>query len=299
METVSFHPLVARWFAERLGAPTAPQAAGWTHIAGGRDTLIAAPTGSGKTLAAFLWAINRLIEHAVAGHLDDHTSVVYVSPLKALGNDIQKNLQQPLAEIQALAKNSGLALPDIRVLVRSGDTPAHERQSMLRRPPHILITTPESFYILLTAERSRTMLKDAETVIVDEIHAVAGDKRGAHLALSLERLDRLAGQRLQRIGLSATQKPIEAIARLLVGSERVILNGPPDCAIVDVGHQRAIDLRIAVTAHELGPIATHELYADIYDRIVAHTQTHRTTIVFVNTRRLVERVAHQLEERLG
>ena len=299
METVSFHPLVARWFAERLGAPTAPQAAGWTHIAGGRDTLIAAPTGSGKTLAAFLWAINRLIEHAVAGHLDDHTSVVYVSPLKALGNDIQKNLQQPLAEIQALAKNSGLALPDIRVLVRSGDTPAHERQSMLRRPPHILITTPESFYILLTAARSRKMLTDVETVIVDEIHAVAGDKRGAHLALSLERLDLLAGRRLQRIGLSATQKPIEEIARLLVGSERVILNGPPDCAIVDVGHQRAIDLRIAVTAHELGPIATHELYADIYDRIVAHTQTHRTTIVFVNTRRLVERVAHQLEERLG
>ena len=299
MADVPFHPLVARWFADRFPGPTAPQAAGWAHIAAGRDTLIAAPTGSGKTLAAFLWAVNRLIERAAAGQLDDRTSVVYVSPLKALANDIQKNLQQPLAEIQALAASSGLPLPDIRVLVRSGDTPAHERQSMVRRPPHILITTPESFYILLTAERSRKMLKDAETVIVDEIHAVAGDKRGAHLALSLERLDLLAGQRLQRIGLSATQKPIEEIARLLVGSERIILDGPPDCAIVDVGHQRALDLRIEVTGHELGPIATHELYADIYERIVAHTQTHRTTIVFVNTRRLVERVAHQLEERLG
>ncbi|MGH3055866.1 MAG: helicase-related protein, partial [Gaiellaceae bacterium] len=190
-------------------------------------------------------------------------------------------------------------LPEIRVFVRSGDTPASERQSMVRRPPHILITTPESFYILLTAERSRKMLQEAETVIVDEIHAVAGDKRGAHLALSLERLDALAGRRLQRIGLSATQKPIEDIARLLVGTERVILNGPPDCAIVDVGHQRTLDLSIEVTGHELGPIATHELYADISDLIVAHTQTHRTTIVFVNTRRLVERVAHQLEERLG
>jgi ATP-dependent helicase Lhr and Lhr-like helicase len=299
MESIPFHPLVARWFKERFGAPTAPQTAGWTHIAGGRDTLIAAPTGSGKTLAAFLWAINQLIERATTGQLDDRTSVVYVSPLKALGNDIQKNLQQPLAEIQALAAGSGVALPELRVLVRSGDTPAHGRQAMVWRPPHILITTPESFYILLTAERSRKMLKEAQTVIVDEIHAVAGDKRGAHLALSLERLDALAERRLQRIGLSATQKPIEDIARLLVGTERVILSGPPDCAIVDVGHKRALDLRIEVTGHELGPIATHELYADIYDRIVAHTQTHRTTIVFVNTRRLVERVAHQLEERLG
>ena len=299
MENIPFHPLVARWFSARFGAPTAPQAAGWSQIAAGRDTLIAAPTGSGKTLAAFLWAINRLIERAAAGQLDERTSVVYISPLKALGNDIQKNLQQPLAEIQALAASGNVTLPEIRVFVRSGDTPAHERQSMVRRPPHILITTPESFYILLTAERSRKMLQEAETVIVDEIHAVAGDKRGAHLALSLERLDALAKHRLQRIGLSATQKPIEDIARLLVGTERVILNGPPDCAIVDVGHKRALDLSIEVTGHELGPIATHELYADIYDRIVAHTQTHRTTIVFVNTRRLVERVAHQLEERLG
>ena len=325
MQDAPFHPLVTRWFTERFGTPTAPQSVGWAHIASGRDTLIAAPTGSGKTLAAFLWAINRLIGPAAgvgsAGSLpsfdaaqdtvgslrsarsdaigEARTSVVYISPLKALANDIQKNLQQPLAEIRQLAASLGVTLPDIRALVRSGDTPAHERQSMTRRHPQILITTPESFYILLTSEGGRRMLKNAETVIVDEIHAVAGDKRGAHLALSLERLDALAGRRLQRIGLSATQKPIEDIARLLVGSERVIVNGPPDCAIVDVGHKRQLDLSIEVTGHELGPIATHELYDDIYDRIVAHTQTHRTTIVFVNTRRLVERVAHQLEERLG
>jgi ATP-dependent Lhr-like helicase len=219
--------------------------------------------------------------------------------LKALGNDIRKNLEQPLAEIERLADVSGTSLPPIRVLVRSGDTPAHERRSMLRRPPHILITTPESLYILLTAERSRRMLATAETVIVDEIHAVAGDKRGAHLALSLERLDGLAGRRLQRIGLSATQNPIEEIARLLVGTERTILGSLPDCAIVDVGHRRTLDLTIEVGDQILGPIATHELYADIYERIAAQVRAHRTTIVFVNTRRLVERVAHQLEQRLG
>ncbi len=295
-----FHPLVARWFTARFGAPTVPQAAGWEAVAAGRDTLIAAPTGSGKTLAAFLWAVNRLIVAAQPqAPLPDRTSVVYVSPLKALGNDIQRNLQEPLREMQQLAAASGLALPEIRVLVRSGDTPAHERQSMVRRPPHILITTPESLYILLTAERSRRMLADAATVIVDEIHAIAGDKRGAHLALSLERFDALAGRRLQRIGLSATQKPIADVARLLVGTQRVILDGPPDCAIVDAGHQRELDLHVEVTGHALGPIATHELYADIYDRIADHVRQHRTTIVFVNTRRLVERVAHQLAERLG
>ena len=303
MQAISFHPLVAEWFAHRFREPTVPQVAGWQHIAARQDTLISAPTGSGKTLAAFLWAINRLI---TAGTEPRHgappqvtTSVVYVSPLKALGNDIQKNLQEPLREIQELAVTRALAVPEIRVLVRSGDTPAHERQSMLRRPPHILITTPESLYILLTAERSRRMLATAETVIVDEIHAVAGDKRGSHLALSLERLDALAGRRLQRVGLSATQNPITEIARLLVGTDRIGPDGTPRCAIVDVGHQRALDLSVEVTDQALGPIATHELYADIYDRIAAHVRAHRTTIVFVNTRRLVERAAHQLEQRLG
>jgi ATP-dependent Lhr-like helicase len=326
MSTERFHPLVTRWFATRFGEPTAAQREGWQHIASGRDTLIAAPTGSGKTLAAFLWAINRLVTAGATqampllecargglpqpGAALDRTSVVYVSPLKALGNDIQKNLQQPLAEMQRLATLAGTPLPDIRVLVRSGDTPAHERRSMLRRPPHVLITTPESLYILLTAAGGRRMLEGAETVIIDEIHAVAGDKRGAHLALSLERLDHLTGRRLQRIGLSATQNPIGDIARLLIGagapaSGKARLSATsadltaPDCAIVDVGHRRTLDLRTEITDHLLGPIASHELYADIYDRIVGHTQAHRTTIVFVNTRRLVERVAHQLEQRLG
>ncbi len=294
-----FHPLVERWFRERFGEPTAPQAAGWRHIAAGADTLIAAPTGSGKTLAAFLWAIDGLVRAAAAGALEDRTRVVYVSPLKALGNDIQKNLQEPLAGIRHLAAAEGLGLPEIRVLVRSGDTPAHERRQMARRPPHILITTPESLYILLTAEASRRYLATAQTVIVDEIHAVASDKRGAHLAISLERLDALAGRPLQRIGLSATQRPIEEIARLLVGTGRLGPDGAPTCAIVDMGHRRPLDLAVEVPDQPLGPVATHEMWAEIYDRIASLTRAHRTTIVFVNTRRLVERVAHQLTTRLG
>ena len=292
-----FHPLVRDWFRARFGRPTPPQAAGWKEIARGRDTLIAAPTGSGKTLAAFLWSIDQLVTHAEEAH--DHTRVVYVSPLKALGNDIQKNLQEPLAEITRAGRRERLPLPDIRTAVRSGDTPAAERQRMISRPPHILITTPESLYILLTAERSRQILKRAHTVIVDEIHAVAGDKRGAHLALSLERLDALAGQPLQRIGLSATQKPMDDIARLLVGSRKLGRGDAPRCAIVDVGHKRELDLSIDVPDQELGPITSHALWAEVYDRITEQIQTHRTTLVFVHTRRLVERVAHQLTDRLG
>ena len=295
--TDRFHPLVRDWFRERFGRPTPPQAAGWKEIARGRDTLIAAPTGSGKTLAAFLWSINQLIAPPEPSH--DHTHVVYVSPLKALGNDIQKNLQEPLAEITRAGRRQGFPLQDIRTAVRSGDTPATERQRMISHPPHILITTPESLYILLTAERSRQVLKHAHTVIVDEIHAVAGDKRGAHLALSLERLDALAGRPLQRIGLSATQKPMDDIARLLVGTRRLRRDGTPECAIVDVGHKRELDLSIEVPDQELGPITSHALWAEVYDRIVQQIQSHRTTLVFVHTRRLVERVAHQLTDRLG
>src|SRR5256714_2944659 len=222
MDISEFHPLVARWFTDTFGAPTPAQSEGWGAIAGGRDTLIAAPTGSGKTLAAFLWAINELVTAAEAGELRDETSVVYVSPLKALGNDIHKNLTVPLAAIRKLAEEEVRSstgerslketpLPEIRMAVRSGDTPAAERNLMVRRPPHILITTPESLYILLTAERSRAFLANTRAVIVDEIHAVAGDKRGSHLALTLERLDALDDLRRQRIGLSATQKPIEDI----------------------------------------------------------------------------------------
>jgi ATP-dependent Lhr-like helicase len=294
-----FHPLVQRWFAGRFDNPTPAQAAGWESISGGKSTLIAAPTGSGKTLAAFLWSVDRLIKRALEGALDGRTSVVYVSPLKALGNDIARNLQAPLAEIYDLAGREGILLPSIRVAVRSGDTPARERQLMVRKPPHILITTPESLYILLTAPRSREFLKTAETLIVDEIHAIAQDKRGAHLALSLERLDQLVGRPLQRIGLSATQKPIEEVARLLVGTRHISGNGIPTCAIVDVGHKREMKLSIEIPDEELGPIIRQDIWTAVYDRLVEQIHSHRTTLVFVNTRRLVERVAHQLTERLG
>ncbi|MBI2361543.1 MAG: DEAD/DEAH box helicase [Deltaproteobacteria bacterium] len=296
---IPFHPLVWRWFAERFSAPTPAQEMGWREIAQGKAALISAPTGSGKTLAAFLWSIDRVVRRGLEGKLPDETQVVYVSPLKALGNDIEKNLKDPLAGIRKLAEAEGLSLPPIRIAVRSGDTPARERASMVRRPPHILITTPESLYILLTAERSREFLRRAHTVIVDEIHAVAGNKRGAHLALSLERLEALAERRLQRIGLSATQKPIEEVARLLVGAGGLLPGGHPDCAIVDFGHRRSLDLSIGLPEMELGPITRQEIWAEIYDRIAGHVKEHRTTLVFVNTRRLVERVSHQLSSRIG
>jgi ATP-dependent Lhr-like helicase len=294
-----FHPLVRDWFAETFEHPTPPQELGWPAIAAGRHALLCAPTGSGKTLAAFLWAIDSLVRSAMSGRLEDQTSVVYVSPLKALSNDIQKNLWEPLRAIRQLAQERGTALPEIHVAVRTGDTPAKERESMRRRPPHILITTPESLYILLTAQSSRRYLAWARTVIVDEIHAVAADKRGAHLALSLERLDDLAGVPLQRIGLSATQRPIEEIGRLLVGTRNVKADGMPDCAIVDVGHGRDLDLRVEVPDQPLGAVASHAMWAEVYGRIASYAKSVRTTIVFVNTRKLVERVAYQLSQRLG
>ncbi len=286
------HPLVAEWFLGKFGSPTEPQEQGWPEILAGRTTLISAPTGSGKTLSAFLICIDRLVRKALDGTLLNRTEVLYVSPLKALGNDIQKNLEGPLSEILALAAERGLLMPEIRTAVRTGDTLAKERREMLKRPPHILVTTPESLYILLTAEKSRAILRDVQTVIVDEIHAVADDKRGAHLALSLERLDRLAGQPT-RIGLSATQKPIEIIAHFLTGS------GRPAPAIVNIGHRRKLDLAIEVPASELGPVASNEMWGEIYDRIAALVLEHRSTLVFVNTRRLAERVALHLSERIG
>ena len=285
------HPLVAGWFLGKFGSPTEPQEQGWPEILAGRTTLISAPTGSGKTLAAFLICIDRLVRKALDGILLDRTEVLYVSPLKALGNDIQKNLDGPLSEILALAAERGFLMPEIRTAVRTGDTLAHERREMLKRPPHILVTTPESLYILLTAEKSRAILRDVQTVIVDEIHAVADDKRGAHLALSLERLDRLAGHPT-RIGLSATQKPIELVAHFLTGAR-------PAPAIVNIGHRRHLDLAVEVPASELGPIASNEMWGEIYDRIAALTLEHRSTLVFVNTRRLAERVALHLSERIG
>src|SRR5262245_33160027 len=212
------HPLVRDWFVSRFGTPTEPQLEGWPHILAGETTLISAPTGSGKTLAAFLICIDRLVRRAINGKLTDCTEVLYVSPLKALSNDIQRNLEVPLGEIFQLAGQRGILMPEIRTAVRTGDTLAHERRAMLARPPHILVTTPESLYILLTAAKSRETLRTIESVIVDEIHAVADDKRGAHLSLSLERLDHLAGKRLTRIGLSATQKPIALVANFLTGN---------------------------------------------------------------------------------
>jgi len=294
-----FHPVVACWFEGRFGAPTEPQVAGWPQIASGKDTLIAAPTGSGKTLAAFLACIDRLVWAGARGELREETSIVYVSPLKALANDIRKNLEEPLAELREAAQAQGFELPEIRTAVRSGDTTPGERAAMLKKPPHILITTPESFFLLLTSERSRKMLSKATTVIVDEIHAVVGDKRGAHLGLSLERFDRLTRGRAIRIGLSATQRPIEEIARFLVGTQRVDSSGRPDCAIVDVGHRRAMDIAVEVPQEEISAVASGKLWQDVYDRVAQLVQEHRSTLVFVNTRRMVERVTHALAKRLG
>ncbi|HEX9253925.1 MAG TPA: DEAD/DEAH box helicase, partial [Candidatus Angelobacter sp.] len=287
------HPLVQEWFINKFGTPTEPQEQGWPHILASRTTLISAPTGSGKTLAAFLICIDRLVRKALSGDLTDRTEILYISPLKALGNDIQKNLEGPLGEVTALAGEKGLLMPEIRAAVRTGDTLMKDRQRMLKRPPHILVTTPESLYILLTAQKSRGILTDVNTIIVDEIHAVADDKRGAHLALSLERLDALTGKRAVRIGLSATQKPIETVAHFLTGNHR------PDPVIVNIGHKRQMDLAIEVPGQELGPVASNELWDEIYDRICELVQQHRSTLVFVNTRRLAERVSFNLAERMG
>jgi ATP-dependent Lhr-like helicase len=371
------HPLVAEWFVGKFGTPTEPQEQGWPHILAGRTTLISAPTGSGKTLAAFLACIDRLVRKALAGNLSDRTEVLYVSPLKALGNDIQKNLVIPLGEILALAGERGLLMPEIRTAVRTGDTLQPERRAMLKRPPHILVTTPESLYILLTADKSRAILRDVETVIVDEIHAVADDKRGAHLALSLERLEVLCHRPPVRIGLSATQKPIEEVAHFLTGNRsggnesgtsaaeaddhsstltarlkscpsqdevegrdgtpsdsptskiptlispkdgeirmghpqssaaKIPISSaksaremghPTDPVIVDIGHKRKLDLGIEVPPMPLGPVASNELWDAIYDRLVELVAQHRSTLVFVNTRRMAERLCHELGTRIG
>ncbi|HKF17692.1 MAG TPA: DEAD/DEAH box helicase [Candidatus Dormibacteraeota bacterium] len=299
----TFHPAVRTWFGGRFpDGPTLAQAGGWAEVAAGRDTLIAAPTGSGKTLAAFLVCIDRLYRaHDDGTPLADGPQVVYVSPLKALAVDIHQNLEAPLRGIAQVAQQLGLSAPHIRVAVRTGDTTASERAAMLRRSPNFLVTTPESLYLMVTAERSRGMLAGVETVILDEIHAAAGNKRGSHLALSLERLQHVAAKPPQRIGLSATQRPIDAIARLLVGAgtDRSNPDGSPRCSIVNVGHQRALDLALELPDDELGAVATTEQMAEIVDRIAQHVQAHRTTLVFVNTRNLAERIAHQLGERLG
>ena len=300
MSLEAFHPFVCEWFLERFEEPTPAQAKGWPAIAIGRHTLIAAPTGSGKTLAAFMTSIDGLVREGLNGGLPDKTEVVYVSPLKALSNDIKKNLSDPLAGIAELAQQAGQPLPEIRTSVRTGDTSQSERQAMVKRPPHILITTPESLYILLTSESGRKSLRNVRTLILDELHAVAGNKRGSHLSLSVERLCELAEGPVTRIGLSATQKPIEEVARFLVGSQAIAPDGTPDCTVVDSGHSRSMDLAIElVPDDELGPIATHEQWDRMLDRVAEMISKHESTLLFVNTRRLVERVAHQMSLRLG
>jgi len=293
-----FHPAVAAWFAGRFAAPTPAQEQAWPAIQAGRDTLIAAPTGSGKTLAAFLAAIDTLLRQGLAGELGDATQVVYVSPLKALASDIQRNLEVPLAGIREQLRERGLPDVAIRSWVRTGDTPPGERQKMHRRPPHIVVTTPESLYILLGSQSGRAMLATTRCVIVDEIHAMAPNKRGAHLAVSLERLAALCGDKLQRIGLSATQNPIETVAHLLVGAGPA---GTPaaEPIIIDSGHHRRRDLTIEVPSSPLEGVMSAEVWLQVYDQLVGLIEAHRTTLVFVNTRRMAERVARHLSDRLG
>ena len=294
MSLPGFHPLVSDWFTSALGEPTAAQRRGWDAIRAGRHTLIAAPTGSGKTLAAFLSAIDDLVRESEAGPLPDEIRVLYVSPLKALSADIHKNLAEPRRGLRHLAELRGTVPPAIRAAVRTGDTRQSERAAILKRPPHILVTTPESLYLLLTAERSRTLLRTVRTVIVDEIHAVIGTRRGAHLALSLERLQAVAERPLQRIGLSATQRPVETVARFLVGDET-----RGGCEIIDEGHRRALDLGIEIPRSPLSAVMAHEVWEEYYDRLAELISTHKTTLVFVNTRRMAERVARHLSLRLG
>ena len=291
-----FHPAVASWFSTNLGAPTACQAQAWEAVAAGRHTLIAAPTGSGKTLAGFLTAIDALVRDSRLAPLPDATRVLYVSPLKALGNDVHKNLEVPLEGIDRALAEAGEPGSGIRAMVRTGDTPSAARDAMRRHPPHILVTTPESLYILLTSEGGRAMLASTGTAIVDEIHAVAGNKRGAHLALSLERLDALAGRPVTRIGLSATQRPIETVAHFLTGCEA---GTPRACTIVDTGHTRERDLALELPDSPLEAVMSGEVWAEVYQRLRALIEAHRTTLVFVNTRRMAERVARALSESLG
>jgi ATP-dependent Lhr-like helicase len=285
MAIAAFHPTIQRWFAQRFGEPTEPQREGWPAIRAGNHVLISAPTGTGKTLAAYLAAIDALVRYGSS--LPDQTQVLYVSPLRALSNDVQKNLQGPMRELTELDPT----LPAVRVLVRTGDTPQRERAAMLRKPPHILVTTPESLYILLTSAGGREMLRTVKTVIVDEIHALVRDKRGSHLALSLERLEALTGP-LQRIGLSATQKPLVDVGRFLVGVGR-------ECKLIDVGHKRPMDIAVEVPPSPLSTVCSHEQWDEIYQQVAALIDAHRTTLIFVNTRKMAERVTARLTDRLG
>jgi ATP-dependent helicase Lhr and Lhr-like helicase len=296
---LQFHPAVKQWFEEKFGTPTAPQELGWPAIQSGGHTLIAAPTGSGKTLAAFLASLDQLFREGLAGTLNDEIRVLYISPLKALSNDIHKNLEEPLAGIRAALCASEGHDVQVRAEVRTGDTPAAKRQAIGRLPPHILVTTPESFYLLLTSPQARKLLTTVRTVILDEIHALVCSRRGSHLTLSMERLASLAKAPLQRIGLSATQKPIEEVARFLVGTRHMDEIGNARCTIIDCGYARKLDLAIELPGSPLEAVMSNEVWAEVYSRLADLIEAHNTTLVFVNTRRLAERVTHHLCERLG
>ena len=293
MPLTPFHPVVAQWFNANFDAPSDVQRQAWPAIRAGESTLIAAPTGSGKTLAAFLAAIDQLVQQGLESPLPDETRILYVSPLKALSNDIHKNLELPLDGIRFALLECGLPDVAIRAQTRTGDTSAAERTAMKRHPPHILVTTPESLYILLTSTSGREMLSSVRSVIVDEIHALAGNKRGAHLSLSLERLAQLTATPPVRIGLSATQKPVELMAQFLNGNQST------HCTIIDTGHKRQRDLEIEVTGSPLEAVMATEVWGEIYNRLEQLIEQHRTTLIFVNTRRLAERAAAALAERLG
>ncbi len=311
MSFYGYHPVIEKWFKKRFQGPTDPQLKGWPCINRGEHTLISAPTGSGKTLTAFLSVIDRLVKRSLAGDLENEISVIYVSPLRALSNDMHRNLTVPLEEISELLEEEGYTFTPIRVGLRTGDTPASKRAALVRRPPHILVTTPESLYLMLTGSKSRETMKTVETVIVDEIHALLRDKRGSHWSITLERLEAIVEHPLQRIGLSATQKPLDRVARYLVGNRSEIEitaevpEQPPSeyperiCRIVDIGHSRTLDIAIKVPPSELSAICTHEQWAEVLEQIVELIQAHHSTLIFVNTRRLAERITHQLTERLG
>ena len=292
MPLESFHPVVRQWFNQNFSGPSEIQSLAWPEIGNRQDVLLSAPTGSGKTLAAFLAVLNDLFECRLNGTLEDRTQVVYVSPLKALSNDIHRNLQLPLKGIKSLLEQNGHPAVDVRAKVRTGDTPSTERAKMVRTPPHILVTTPESLYLLLTSNGGREMLSDACTLIVDEIHAVAGNKRGAHLSISMERLARLSRNPLHRIGISATQKPIDRMARFLTG-------GTDSCAVLNIGHRRELELEIELPESPLTAVMANEVWEEIHQSLERTIAQHQTTLIFVPTRAMTERLSHHLSERLG